>query len=201
MGSRIVILSILVLQINCISDAQSSALECFKHEDCRNGTFCGWMNCPSFDGMSYPCGTCRNCSECACHRDSIDFECPVDRCPYTPNDGIRYLQGLFLNISDMSSAPGYTCNLRLAITGNVFTLLQIPVYNLHPVTTATFSSNADLEPECPTISLTGVLHASDLIIEGVLLVNVTLSSQGAQKTREYLEFCITDLQIKATAIR
>jgi hypothetical protein len=154
--------------------------ECFKHDDCQNGMFCGWNTCTSISGLSYSCGTCRNCTECVCHSDSTDFECPANRCPASPTNGVRFLQGLFLSSFNMNSAPGYVCRTRLTISRITFTFMQIPVYTMHPSTTATLLDKTVLDPECPAFSRTGVLLDLNQTEDGVLHINITDLSKGRQ---------------------
>jgi hypothetical protein len=180
---RTCILSILLFQqqkfgVNCLDPTSSRALACYRHQDCQNGTFCGWSACPSVNGLTYACGICKSCADCVCNRDSVDYVCPTYQCPDSPTEGIRFLQGLFLNSSEIKSAPGYTCFLKITISGNMFSILQIPVYTLHPATTATLIDAAALEPECPSISRSGVLHTPNQVAGPDLLVNVTVLSQG-----------------------
>jgi hypothetical protein len=160
--------------------ASQTFTQCFTHDDCSDThQFCAWTLCEDTVGGSYPCGTCKPCTECLCDTDSTDFRCPSDRCPTQPINGVRFLQGFFHNHSAIRQVPGYNCVRRLVVTGNIFSIMQLPVYALHPATTAILNESDSLSSICPSYTRTGVFKSSLDPINNTLKLDATISSEGA----------------------
>ena len=157
--------------------------QCFTHNDCSDPQhFCAWAACDDGGGESYPCGTCKPCSACLCDTDSTDFRCPSDRCTAQPI-GVRFLQGHFHNYSVLGQVPGYICARRLVVTGYMFSIMQLPVYNLHPATTAIFNESDSLSSICPSYTRSGILKSTLELINGSLKLVAVISSEGLRPPR------------------
>jgi hypothetical protein len=153
--------------------------QCFAHDDCSDPQhFCAWSECEDEVGERYPCGGCKPCTECLCDSDSSDFRCPLDRCTAQPINGVRFLQGFFHNHSVLEQVPDYNCVRRLVITGNIFSIIQLPVYKLHPATTAMFNESDSQISKCPSYTRHGILKSSRELINGTLKLVAVISSEG-----------------------
>ncbi len=116
------------------------------------------------------------CEECICDINSIDFQCPLLQCPSQPKNGVRFLQGAFYNHSALQDQD-HLCVRRLVLMGNMFSLVQLPVYTLHPATIATFNQT-DLMPACPSYARSGVLRSTVELSSSGLRLDALLSSEG-----------------------
>jgi hypothetical protein len=153
--------------------------QCFAHNDCSDPQhFCAWSVCEDEVGERYPCGGCKHCSACLCDSDASDFQCPLDRCKSQPINGVRFLQGFFHNHSVLEQVPDYNCVRRLVITGHIFSITQLPLYKLHPATTAILNESNSLTSICPSYSRHGNLRSSHEFINGTLKLVAIISSEG-----------------------
>ena len=169
----------LFLPFACLGSAQSAsrnATVCFSHDNCTNPSeFCAWVKCQSDDGSTYNCGSCRPCSMCMCNSNSTDNMCPQDRCPSTPAFGVLYWQGIFYGSVPMITDPTFTCFIRLAIFGNLFFFLQLPVSNTHPASSAAL--NFPNSSECTSFTQAGVLKSTPYV-NGEYILNLIVTSEG-----------------------
>ena len=169
---------------------QTNGTICFSHDDCANPSeFCGWVQCRSDDGSIYQCGSCRPCSMCICNSNSTDNVCPRDRCPSQPALGVLYWQGVFYGSTPLNADRTFTCVRRLAIFGNTYFFLQIPVSNAHPASTANLNSPAF--SDCNSYAQTGVLKSTPYISNGVYLINVIITSEG---TKHYATLIVATIK-------
>ncbi len=151
---------------------------CFEHRDCAEDQFCAWAECTDGTGHIFACGSCKPCAECSCDTEAVDFECPQSNCPAQPK-GVRFLQGEFYNISYFEQDPRYKCVRKFVVSGETFTFLQLPVYALHPATTAELNPPEFLLEQCPSYNRFGVLkYAADNVTNGAFVIDATISSQG-----------------------
>jgi hypothetical protein len=153
--------------------------QCFTHGDCLTpGQFCAWSTCFGETGESYSCGSCRPCEKCGCDKDSTDFSCPAISCPIQPINGVRFLQGRFNSRSSLPEAPDYDCVRQFEVIGNMFSISQLPIYSLHPSTTATLNE-ADIPfSDCPSYTRSGVIDGPQVQMNGQIKFNATISSEG-----------------------
>ena len=166
---------------------------CFTHSDCSDAQkFCAWTIGLDGAGESYPCGACKPCSECLCDTDSADFQCPPDRCPAQPINAVRFLQGLYFNRSVLGRSPDYSCVRRLVVTGSVFSITQIPLYNRHPATTALFNESDILSFICPSYTRSGILKSTSKLINGTLKLVAVISSEGVRARSASTDFTFAD---------
>jgi hypothetical protein len=169
-----------LLVVGCIMMAYipvAQAQQCFSHDDCtETAHFCAWTKCQNDAGSAYSCGRCMPCEECICDMNATDFRCPLVQCPSQPINGVRFLQGAFYNHSTLQVQSHY-CVRRFVVMGNMFSLVQLPVYNLHPATTATFNQT-DVLPSCPNYARSGVLRSTFELLSNGLRLKALLSSEG-----------------------
>ena len=154
----------------CAASGQGGS-QCFTHDDCTDpAQFCAWTTCK--DSNLYLCSECQPCTQCRCDSDSIDFECPQTKCPGQPYNSVRFLQGEFYNFSNI---PGesYSCLRRFVVSGNIFSLSQLPIFSQHPATVANFSEPPRVSTLCPTYVRSGILKE----VENLEL-QVIVSSEG-----------------------
>jgi hypothetical protein len=177
--SLLVFHEVLIVFFGVQNVVSQTLAQCFTHYDCSDPQhFCAWNVCEDEAGESYRCGTCKPCSACLCDTNSTDFQCPLDRCPAQPINGVRFLQGYFHNHSVLGQVPGYNCIRRLVVTGNLFSIMQLPMYTLHPATTAIFNESDSLSSACPSYTRSGIFKSPLVLINGSLTLNVVVSSEG-----------------------
>lgn len=182
-GVHILMQSFVYLSVVCI--VRCSVLKdqtfpiCFSHTDCVGpDDFCAWTNCTENDGQSYSCGRCRPCADCICDDYSIDFQCPSAKCPAQPINGVRFLQGEFVNYSVVVQMPNYTCFRRLVVSSSMFSFEQIAVFTSHPASMTGFTQPVLLSSLCPAFLQSGVLNISNRMDQSVLDVQAIVLSQG-----------------------
>ena len=169
-----IFLSLVVVQ-NILAE---NSTQCFAHDDClQPGHFCAWSICIDETGDSISCGMCRPCKMCICHKDSTDFFCPTRRCPAQPV-GVRFLQGRFHSHSTLFKAPDYDCIRQFEITGNVFSISQLPIYSSHPATTGILNGSDIILSECSSYTRSGVLGSLHVQPNGQIKFDVIVSSEG-----------------------
>ncbi len=174
-GHLVILLSFIV----CVFVSVAGCVQkCFSHDDCiEAGHFCAWTKCIDDKGTAYACGGCRPCEECICDVNSTDFQCPLLQCPNQPINGVRYLQGAFFNHSKLQ-IPGYHCVRRFVVMGSTFSLIQSPIYILHPATKAKLDEVDILTTVCPTFSRSGVLGKMLNLSSRAVHLNAFISSEG-----------------------
>ena len=156
---QVMILLSFITCITLLKTAAGSVQKCFTHEDCiEPGHFCAWAKCLEDDGRTFACGECKPCNECICDVNSTDFQCPLRQCPAQPINGVRFLQGSFYNHSILQ-IPGYQCIRQLIVMGSTFSLVQTPIYMLHPATKAKLDAAEFLTSACPAYARSGFLRA------------------------------------------
>ena len=149
--------------------------QCFDHRNCSVLEFCGWAQCQS-NGIEYSCGRCMPCSMCICNSNSVDFECPRNQCPDQPVYGVLFWQGIFYSTTDLQSDPNFKCVRRLAIVGNSFSMLQVPVSKNHPASSATMPTPNSTD--CFGHSRSGVLKGSVYKSQGQYTLSMAVTSEG-----------------------
>jgi hypothetical protein len=167
-----------LLVVECILAMIPAVLaqQCFSHDECADTAhFCSWTKCQDENGSPYPCGRCLPCEECICDDNSTDFRCPMT-CPSQPSNGVRFIQGAFYNHSTLQ-VEDHHCVRRLVVMGNMFSLVQLPVYSLHPATTATINQT-DVLFTCPSYVRLGVLRSTLEILSSGMRMYALLLSEG-----------------------
>ena len=131
---------------------------CFGHDSCPDLHFCAWVQCRSDDGNIFDCGRCLPCSMCLCNSNATDFQCPQNRCPKQPTNGVLFWQGAFYNVTTLQDISPSLCVRRLLIQGNTFLILQVQISNSHPASSGTLTLPSP--GKCPGMSRSGVLILS-----------------------------------------
>ena len=147
-----------VLQNKYAASLGIDQYQCLTHDDCTDSAhFCAWTTCNST--KSFSCSECKPCTLCTCDSDSIDFQCPQKQCPGQPYSSVRFVQGEFYNFSNLQ-LQGYTCLRRFLVSGNIFSLSQLPIFTQHPATVATFDESVPLSVLCPAYVRSGIFVPS-----------------------------------------
>lgn len=144
---------------------------CMSHSECISmDLFCSRIKCQNKTGSCS--GVCKPGVQCYCNSDSIDGRCPF---PHHSSRSVRYLQGQFQSSVSIGRALGYDCIRKLTVTGQVFSLLQYPMFTSHPATTKRWDSK--IFADCLGTATFGALRGVEITNASQILF-VTLSSEG-----------------------
>ncbi len=184
----------LVMCVSCIyfccADIREQELKCSAHADCaENSQFCAWTTCKDYSGWVYKCGQCKNCSQCFCNADSIDYACPQSRCPASPHKGMRELSGSWTLLSDIQEPKTYNflCVRRVSFSGRMFSDMQMVVSLADPGRAdgpnAEHIQNA--ENFCKPFDRSGHFHTTVLADHAVLKLSILSAREGTKSHHHY----------------
>jgi len=123
------------------------------------------------------CGECVPCAECICNNDAIDSFCPVHKCPETPVEDLRYIQGAFYarkamhnldgkeadsDIKSASSVVSVECQHHFHFVGTSITESQSPVLSGDGQVAGPKAEHTErMLQTCSSFSRTGVFRISE----------------------------------------
>ena len=143
---------------------------CSNNGECGTDQFCARTICAN--KTSSVCGVCSPRQQCYCDSDSMNDKCPS---PNFELHAVRFLQGQFRSSVSIDHAPGYECVRQLSVTGNIFSLIQYPMFTQHPASTLIISDQ--VAAGCSGVAKFGLLETVDLT-SGAATLTATVSSEG-----------------------